>query len=130
MAIRVEVLKELLEGYKKPEDLLGPDGLLPDVRKSHGPRRHIRKESALIVSSRSSRPLQKASPAQFDNTQTPPASSARPCLFLLRTRPSPASPSLSVSCLSKKAHPSQVQGSPSHAHDPSRRFNLHGGTTP
>jgi hypothetical protein len=72
MAIRDEVLKELLEGYKKPEDLLGPDGLLPDVRKSHGPRRHIRKESALIVSSRSSRPLQKASPAQFDNTQTPP----------------------------------------------------------
>ena len=28
MAIRDEVLKELLEGYKKPEDLLGPEGLL------------------------------------------------------------------------------------------------------
>jgi putative transposase len=28
LAIRDEVLKELLEGYKKPEDLLGPEGLL------------------------------------------------------------------------------------------------------
>lgn len=28
MAIRDEVLKELLEGYKRPEDLLGPEGLL------------------------------------------------------------------------------------------------------
>src|SRR6266542_4577845 len=28
LAIRNEVLKELLEGYKKPEDLLGPEGLL------------------------------------------------------------------------------------------------------
>ena len=28
MAIRDEVLKELLEGYKKPEDLLGPEGLV------------------------------------------------------------------------------------------------------
>jgi transposase-like protein len=28
VAIRDEVLKELLEGYKKPEDLLGPEGLL------------------------------------------------------------------------------------------------------
>lgn len=27
MAIRAEVVKELLEGYKKPEDLLGPEGL-------------------------------------------------------------------------------------------------------
>ena len=28
MAIRDEVLKEFLEGYKKPEDLLGPERLL------------------------------------------------------------------------------------------------------
>jgi hypothetical protein len=28
MAIRDEVLEELLAGYKKPEDLLGPEGLL------------------------------------------------------------------------------------------------------
>jgi putative transposase len=28
LAIRDEVLKELLEGYRKPEDLLGPEGLL------------------------------------------------------------------------------------------------------
>lgn len=28
MGIRDEVLQELLEGYKKPEDLLGPEGLL------------------------------------------------------------------------------------------------------
>jgi putative transposase len=28
LAIRDEVLKELLEGYKRPEDLLGPEGLL------------------------------------------------------------------------------------------------------
>ena len=28
MAIRDEVLKKLLEGYKRPEDLLGPEGLL------------------------------------------------------------------------------------------------------
>jgi transposase-like protein len=31
MAIRDEVLKELLEGYKKPEDLLGPEGLLKQL---------------------------------------------------------------------------------------------------
>jgi putative transposase len=31
MAIRDEVLKELLAGYKKPEDLLGPDGLLKQL---------------------------------------------------------------------------------------------------
>ena len=31
MAIRDEVLKELLAGYKKPEDLLGPEGLLKQL---------------------------------------------------------------------------------------------------
>jgi putative transposase len=31
MAIRDEVLKELLSGYKKPEDLLGPEGLLKQL---------------------------------------------------------------------------------------------------
>src|ERR1700737_4394242 len=31
LAIRDEVLKELLEGYRKPEDLLGPEGLLKQL---------------------------------------------------------------------------------------------------
>src|ERR1035441_1844826 len=31
MAIRDEVLKKLLEGYKNPEDLLGPEGLLKQL---------------------------------------------------------------------------------------------------
>jgi len=31
MAIRDELLKELLAEYKKPEDLLGPNGLLKRI---------------------------------------------------------------------------------------------------
>ncbi|HUN53519.1 MAG TPA: IS256 family transposase, partial [Smithella sp.] len=33
MAIREEILEELLKEYKKPEDLIGKDGLLKELTK-------------------------------------------------------------------------------------------------
>ena len=34
MAIKDELLEQLLEGYEKPEDLLGEDGLLQELKKA------------------------------------------------------------------------------------------------
>ena len=34
MAIREEILNELLAGYSKPEDLLGADGIIQQLKKA------------------------------------------------------------------------------------------------
>jgi hypothetical protein len=33
MAIREEILDELLAGYSKPEDMLGPNGIIQQLKK-------------------------------------------------------------------------------------------------
>ena len=34
MAIREEILDELLAGYSKPEDMLGPNGIIQQLKKA------------------------------------------------------------------------------------------------